>query len=136
MEWLLNNIGLVFSIVFGIVSIVCVIIKLASKGASAIDIIKGIADVVKQFPDFIRMAEKVSSDPEVKKTFALNQAVLNCQAKGIRPSEEQLADMSVQIDNLVKLSKDININSKTTTTASTNVEIKPIQTIGGGVNEN
>lgn len=131
--WLLNNIGLVVSVACFIITIVYTVIKLARKGVSPIDILKGVADVVKQFPDFVRLAEKVSKDPEVKKTFALNQVVLNCQAKGITPTEQQLAEWSMQIDELVKLTKELHTGDSVTNTkpTTTNIEIKPIQTIGG-----
>lgn len=134
--WLLNNIGLVVSVLCFAVTIVYTVIKLARKGVSPIDILKGVADVVKQFPDFVRLAEKVSKDPEVKKTFALNQVVLNCQAKGITPTESQLAEWSMQIDELVKLTKDLHTGESKPATTTTSVEIKPIQTIGGGTSEN
>lgn len=84
--------------------------------------------VFKSLPEYIRQAEKVSEDPEARKMYVLNQFILNAQANGYTPSEQDLADVSERIDDQVKLTKDINLSSKSTTTATT---IKPIQHLGG-----
>lgn len=90
--------------------------------------LKVFANAIKSIPDFIRQAEKISTDPIERKTYVLNMFVLHCQAQGYAPSEEELADVSEQIDDQVKLTKDININSKNT--------IKPIEHVGGGTSAN
>lgn len=133
MEWLTNNIGIICSVLSAIVGIAGTVFGLIKGRSRTGKVLKGLATVIKQFPEFIRTAEKVGVNGDEKLTYVLNQAVLSCKALGFTPNEDQLIDMTVQIEEMVRLSKDINLHSKNTATP---ISIKPIQTLGGKTNEN
>lgn len=145
MGWLTANFGIICTVLSAIIGVVGAIFGVLKGKAGAGKVLKGLASVIKQFPDFIRTAEKVGVTGEEKLRYVLNQAVLSCKALGFTPTEEQLIDMTEQIDEMVKLSKQINLHSKTVTT--TDVTINPVNTtteinkitpidLGGVSNEN
>lgn len=114
-EWIVNNISWLSTLLFALISGLIIVIGAFKKDSPVVKGLKVLLGVVKQFPEYIKQAEKVSDDPEEKKAFALKQAVLNCQAQGVTPTEEQIVEMSMQIDEQVALTKSINLQSKTTT---------------------
>lgn len=129
MEWVVNNLGLICSILASILSIVGAFLSIKSKNAKASKIVTGVSKVIKAFPSIIATAEKVGNNGEERKAFAMTQASLLCQALGFEPTEDQVNEFSKIIDTLVALTKEIN-TTKTTT------ELKPLQTLGGVHNVN
>ena len=129
-QFIINNIGWISGVLSALIGILGTILGVKIKGSNAEKVLKGLSAVTKQLPTFIRQAEKVSTDPAERLAFALNQAILSCQAQGFTPNDQQITDFTDQINDQVKLSKDINIFSKNKTTLNTVVEIKPI----GGIN--
>ena len=123
MDWIVNNLGLICSIIASILSIIAFILSNGSKNAKASKIVTGVSKVIKAFPGIIATAEKVGNTGEERKAFAMEQASLLCQALGFEPSEAQIDEFSEIIDTLVALTKQIN-TTKTT-------ELKPLQLLGG-----
>lgn len=119
MKWIIENIELVSVIVSIILTAGGWVVSLIFKNKKAGKVLTGISQVVKSFPEYIQMAEKISDNGEEKKTFVMNQAILLCQSIGIQPTEEQLAYFSAIIDDLVALSKTINLYTNKTTTEQT-----------------
>lgn len=113
MEWITNNIEVIITIGGLLLSLAGSIFSLILKNKKTGRVLTGISQVVKTFPEYIQMAEKISEEGEVKKTYVMNQAVLLCRSIGIEPTEEQLAYFSAIIDDLVALSKTINIYTNT-----------------------
>ncbi len=130
MEWIVNNLGLICSILASILSIVGAVLSIKSKNGKASKIVNGVSKVIKAFPGIIATSEKVGNTGEERKAYAMEQASLLCQALGFEPSEEQVHEFSEIIDTLVALTKEINVTSKTTT------ELKPLQRLGGDINVN
>lgn len=131
MEWLSNNIGLVCSIAGVLITGLSVLYSLITKGKKS-KVLTGLAKVVNSFPTAIQMAEKIGGTGEEKKTFVMGQAKLLCQAMGFEPTEGHLAEFSAIVDNLVALSKSININSKTgakTVSEELPLAITPLNTL-------
>ena len=125
-KWVVEHISEITTTISLILTIVAFIIGKYGKNKTATQVSKdmsAIAKVVKKFPEFIRTAEKISDDPDVKRNYVLNMAYISCKAEGVILTEEQLADMGESIDDQVALSKDINVNSKTTVKADS-VEIQ------------
>ena len=131
MEWVVNNLGLICSIIASILSIIAFILSNKSKNTKASNIVTGVSKVIKAFPGIIATAEKVGNSGEERKAYAMEQASLLCQALGFEPSEEQIDEFSEIIDTLVELTKQINTTSKTTTNS-----LKPLQRLGGDNNVN
>ena len=130
-QFILDNIWSILSILVAIVGVIVGRLFPNTKLAKGLNIF---ANAIKSLPTFIRQAEKVSSDPSEREAFVIDQFTLFCKAAGYTPTEEQLLEISVIITDLVKLTKDINIQSKATTdTTTTTPTIKPIATIGGGI---
>jgi len=113
MSFIIDNLGLICSILSSLIAIASVIFGIVCKNTNTSKKLKGLAEVVKTFPALIRTAEKVSDKGEDKLAYVLELAILHCQAKGFEPTEEQLKDMVEQIEDQVKLSKDINQATKT-----------------------
>lgn len=127
MTWIINHIDLICSLLAGAIGVIGTIVGIKFKGTNASKVTRTLLNVVKRFPDFIRQAEKVSDDAEEKKTFVLDQAILNCKAEGVILDEKQLLDLSERVDATVQLSKQINLHSKTTIVELP--KIGPVETI-------
>ena len=128
MEWVINNIGVICSIATVLITaVITVITTIKGKESKAVKALKSIANVIKQFPEFIKTAEKISNNPEEKKTYVMDQAVLSCKAEGVELTNEQLIDISERIDDAVALSKSINLHSKTTTELKTIKVFEPMK---------
>ena len=142
MSWLINNIGLIVSVALAICGAVVTVIGLIYKNSACGKVVTWLGKVLKSLPDFIRTAEKISDNAEEKKAYVMQQTELHCKAEGLALTEKQRAEISEQVDDMVKLSKDININSKTKTTSEEVEEvedvpaIKPIEQVEGFNNEN
>ena len=127
MVWIAENLGLLCSILAGILSIVGTVLSIKYKGNKSSKILTGVSKVIKAFPGIIATAEKVGKTGEERKAWAMEQTSLLCQALGFVPTEDQVSEFSEIIDTLVALTKEINSVSKTTNTT----ELKPIQKLGG-----
>ena len=99
-----------------------------TKNTKIVKGLKAFSNAILKSPESIATAEKISEDAEERKTYVMDQAILNCKAEGVELTEEQLLEMSKAVDNQVALSKKINVNSKsdTTTSVKTITTIKPI----------
>lgn len=150
MEWLTSNLGLICTILSALVGIAGALIGLFGKGKKSSKVLSGLSTVIKQFPEFIRTAEKVSTNAEDKLKYVLNQAILSCKALGFTPDDEQLLDMTERVEEMVKLSKEINLHVKTYVKEEVITEVKapeviedtviteevsPVPVLGGDINE-
>ena len=162
MEWFIDNIGLIGGLLGIVLALVGFIISIFGKGTKASQVWSKLMTLIKNFPTIIGIAEKVADNPADKKGYAMEQTLLICNSLDLKPTDEQLAEFSLLIDKLVALSKQINLESKNTTTPSTDAHkssnevidtnttdtttepteavitttIKPITPLGGKIDEN
>lgn len=130
MQWLTNNLQLVFTIISILLGTAGTIFGLLKKKAPS-KVLQGLAEVVAQIPTFIRTAERIADTGEDKLAYVLNQVKLYCQARGFTPTNDQLEDIKQQINDQVKLSKDINKQVKTFVTISKDPTITALEQMAG-----
>lgn len=106
-NWLLSNIDLICLILGLVLTTAGTVLSLLGKKAGASKTLKAMGNIVAHLPSFIRTAEKLGGSGEDKKNYVLEQVLLYFKAEGVKPSEEQLISISQQIDDQVKLTKEL-----------------------------
>ena len=121
-QWLLNNIGTVAIIVTAVFTFAGAVINILFKNKPASKLLKSIANVVAKLPNLIKTAEKLGGTGEEKKAYVMEQVILYFTADGVKPTEEDLQSISSQIDNNIKLTKEL--HTVDTKVSKDNVEVK------------
>jgi len=121
-QWLLNNIGTVAIIVTAVLSFAGVIVNIVFKNKPASKVLQSLAKVVSKLPNLIKTAEKLGGTGEEKKNYVMEQVALYFTADGVKPSEDDLKRISEQIDNTVKITKEL--HTVDTKVVKDNVEVK------------
>lgn len=121
-NWLLNNIGTIAIIVTAVLSFAGVIVNIVFKNKPASKVLKSISNVVSKLPNLIKTAEKLGGSGDEKKAYVMEQVLLYFTADGVKPTEKDLETISSQIDNSIKLTKELHTVDSTVT--KDNVEVK------------
>lgn len=106
-NWLLSNIDLVCLILGLVLTTLGTVLSFVSKNKGTGKNLRAMGNIVAHLPSFIRTAEKLGGTGEEKKAYVVEQVLLYFKAEGVNANEEQLLSISQQIDELVKLSKEL-----------------------------
>lgn len=107
MQWLVDNFYIVVLIISIITNIAIFVITKLSGGKQT-KLVKSLTAVQNVLPEIISIAEKVGANGEDRKTYAMSQVKIMCQAVGLKATDEQIEYFSKTIDELVGLTKQIN----------------------------
>lgn len=108
--FLANNVGSIAIIVSALCTFAGVLITVIFKNKKAGKLLVVIGAVVKKLPTFIKTAEQLGGDGITKKAYVMEQVDLYFRACGVTPSADDLAGISVQVDESVKLTKELHYN--------------------------
>lgn len=108
LNWVISNLNTIFLILGAILSIVGVIFTLLGKPKLG-KTLKATGSVVAHLPSFISTAEKLGGTGEEKKRYVLEQVYLYLKADGVTPDEDTILNISKQIDDIVKLTKELHV---------------------------
>lgn len=133
-KFLADNWQIILSVILTLVGLFLTLLGV-KKDSAVVRGLKAFINALLKSPESIATAEKISEDPEDKKTYALEQAELQCKAEGVVLSSEQLVQMSKAIDRQVKLTKEINLDSKNKAPEEVK-ELPKISPLGVDKNEN
>ena len=133
-KFIAENWQILLSIVLTLVGLILTFLGV-KKDSAVVRGLKAFINALLKSPESIATAEKISTDPEEKKTYSLKQLELECKAEGVILSDEQRVQASMHIDRQVQLTKEINLDSKNKTEVKP-VEVKEVSKISplGGVN--
>ena len=112
-QWVLDNIDVVCLIIGLILSTLGTILSIVSKNANAGKSLKAMGNIVAHLPSFIRTAEKLGGTGEEKKAYVIEQVLLYFKAEGVKATDNDIASISAQIDDQVKLTKDLHNSNNT-----------------------
>lgn len=110
LQYIVDNMGVICALLITLINAIVLIVSKVSSNKKG-KVIEGITDVINSLPDLIKTAEKVANSGEERKVYVMNQVVLLCKSLGFNPTEEHISYFNAITDNLVALSKSINLYS-------------------------
>lgn len=107
MKWLATNIDTICLVLGLLLTALGTVLSLLGKRKGAGKGLIAMGNIVAHLPSFIRTAEKLGGTAEEKKSYVLEQVLLYFRAEKVEPTEQQLLSISQQVDDQVKLTKDL-----------------------------
>ena len=107
LTFLANNVGSIAAIISAVLTFAGVVVTVFTKNKKAGKLLVVMGNVIRKLPTLIKTAEQLGGDGATKKAYVMEQVELYFRACGITPSPKELETISAQVDDEVKLTKEL-----------------------------